>query len=820
MPTSFAKPINLISTAVGAPYTPGDGVLTVISASGLTLDAGEWVRVVIKVGTAIQTILKATSVSGNVLTLDNPAAIDGYSDVSIVFGATAQLLITAGAFSDIHTAVNTLETSKAPLASPSFTGAPTGDASSMTVLATSSTTARSLAVREAQVFNVKDWGAVGNGGGDDAPAINALLHFLVSRSSPDGAGVPQTVYFPAGNYKLLSPIVFSKHVQRPDLFTSGTPWNGLHIKGEGVSTQIFNGVNFSTDIIRTEDCTEMIIENLRIVCGNRLTNPQTAALHVTAVLSGQNVVLNNIKINGNNNCFVGIGLSLEYDNDLSQVRLYNCTIQDCNPSTLDGGLSVALLSGSVPATNPVTTPGIPGAGIKIGNGLSGNVLDVFAFGCRMIRTHIGVWLNATPICWYGGNFEECSVSDFFLSGGTSGNIKIDGYRSELPNQTWHSFGGGSIGPLSLSNISSVAWFGWTWNYTPIDNTVGTMTLGLQEHYVVVHRFNGTIIMQNLDYTNPKDSHIGVAPIPRYNITAASNVVAMGCTGGSYGDTADAVQTALYNTGGLNSGLNFFVTPGLSRDVGGNLGVPNANPLGFLCNYPARFSSFIEVGLRNVLEVTWPPVAGYYQRGGSMILRKLIDPVSAPTFVSSTGTGSTYYYYSYIAVDQVGNQTLVSPLSSGIPNSSTLSVSNTNTISIPRVLGASYYIVLVATGPTSGGPTSSTTAIVTTPSQGGVVPNYYWNPYRLNDPTLSNFLYTDESGTTTSVSHVLPTRNTTADLTVDGFLNTTGGIALDATYPGTGGTEINGAQTASITDATTQKMVQTIWNCLRNKGLVA
>lgn len=41
-----------------------------------------------------------------------------------------------------------------------------------------------------------------------------------------------------------------------------------------------------------------------------------------------------------------------------------------------------------------------------------------------------------------------------------------------------------------------------------------------------------------------------------------------------------------------------------------------------------------------------------------------------------------------------------------------------------------------------------------------------------------------------------------------------------TYPGTGSGECNGAQTASVTDATTQQMIQTVYNCLRQAGLLA
>lgn len=59
-------------------------------------------------------------------------------------------------------------------------------------LATGSTTARTLAARAADVFNVKDYGAVGDGLTDDSTAINAALTADLTTGG--------VVYFPAGVY--------------------------------------------------------------------------------------------------------------------------------------------------------------------------------------------------------------------------------------------------------------------------------------------------------------------------------------------------------------------------------------------------------------------------------------------------------------------------------------------------------------------------------------------------------------------------------------------------------------------------------------------
>jgi hypothetical protein len=71
-----------------------------------------------------------------------------------------------------------------------------GNGSSLTATATGSTTARSLANRFADVVNVKDFGAVGDGDADDTAAIQAAIN----------AGGNRSVYIPQGTYKVTDKI--------------------------------------------------------------------------------------------------------------------------------------------------------------------------------------------------------------------------------------------------------------------------------------------------------------------------------------------------------------------------------------------------------------------------------------------------------------------------------------------------------------------------------------------------------------------------------------------------------------------------------------
>jgi hypothetical protein len=127
MPTSFAKPINNITTTVAAPYTAGSGSLKVASAAGITLGGSQWIRVSTFRSGAPLSILKATAVSGNVLTI--AGAADGYTDVNLISGDAAELRVTAGALAELHTAVNALETR---IAGSTVTGNIPGNAASIT----------------------------------------------------------------------------------------------------------------------------------------------------------------------------------------------------------------------------------------------------------------------------------------------------------------------------------------------------------------------------------------------------------------------------------------------------------------------------------------------------------------------------------------------------------------------------------------------------------------------------------------------------------------------------------------------------------------
>jgi len=108
-----------------------------------------------------------------------------------------------------------------------------GSASSATALATGSTTARTLANRFADVVNVKDFGAVGDGVADDTVAIQAAINSIGSKGG--------LVYFPAGTYLVSSTITISK--------------DKTYLQGQGNNSIITRNTDYGNTFVFTGNTT-------------------------------------------------------------------------------------------------------------------------------------------------------------------------------------------------------------------------------------------------------------------------------------------------------------------------------------------------------------------------------------------------------------------------------------------------------------------------------------------------------------------------------------------------------------------------------------
>ena len=143
-----------------------------------------------------------------------------------------------------------------------------GNASSSTALATGSSTSRTLANRFADVVNVKDFGAVGDGVSDDTAAIQAAVTFAASSGS--------LVQLGAGTYKASSSITSSS----------------LKIAGQGVSGTTINFTGATGGFIVTQGVisNKVEIRDLKITAGASVVDRAIKVDCTAQVLSGPQYV--------------------------------------------------------------------------------------------------------------------------------------------------------------------------------------------------------------------------------------------------------------------------------------------------------------------------------------------------------------------------------------------------------------------------------------------------------------------------------------------------------------------------------------------------
>lgn len=142
------------------------------------------------------------------------ASVDGTQAIIGVGGVDQMTVSNAG----VVTANSFVGNVTGNVTGGTISGTISGNASSATALATGSTTARTLANRFADVVNVKDFGAIGNGVADDTAAIQAALN--------SGKAI---VFLPEGNYKITAPLVISENVTLEGTLqpmTTGALWDG------------------------------------------------------------------------------------------------------------------------------------------------------------------------------------------------------------------------------------------------------------------------------------------------------------------------------------------------------------------------------------------------------------------------------------------------------------------------------------------------------------------------------------------------------------------------------------------------------------------
>lgn len=139
----------------------------------------------------------------------------------------------------------------------------TNSISNATAVAAGSTTSRTLAARFADVFNVKNYGAIGDGVTNDTTAIQAAIAAACSHTV-NGQSVGGTVYFPAGNYKFTSTLTITT--------------SNVYLKGDGPGASfLYPTINATADAIYfAANCQR--VGAIDIAIYNQISDPTDGAM--------------------------------------------------------------------------------------------------------------------------------------------------------------------------------------------------------------------------------------------------------------------------------------------------------------------------------------------------------------------------------------------------------------------------------------------------------------------------------------------------------------------------------------------------------------
>jgi hypothetical protein len=123
--------------------------------------------------------------------------------------------------------------------------------------ATGASTLRTMPERLAEIVNVKDFGAVGNGTTNDTAAIQAAFDAAYGTSTaPNGSSgfANRTVFFPPGNYMTTAPLILHS-------------LEGAHIMGSGQTATQIKNVTLASTVIKTNGCARTVFEHLTLIAG-------------------------------------------------------------------------------------------------------------------------------------------------------------------------------------------------------------------------------------------------------------------------------------------------------------------------------------------------------------------------------------------------------------------------------------------------------------------------------------------------------------------------------------------------------------------------
>ncbi len=273
----------------------------------------------------------------------------------------------------------------------------------------------------AEVVNVRDYGARGDGTADDTAAIQAAIDAAIQAGNPASTTrkALRPVYLPQGSYKITAPLnVLSVQGFRmygdgleSFLSVSGTLAQALRL--HGVAYSEFEGFG-----IRGATAADTVTSAITLDWDPAVTSRSSTA---TAF---RRIDVRNLKyVNG-----FAFGLSS------AAYQVDNVTVEKCSATG-------QWVSGDTTWWQH---------GFISGSGSHGNPVNHDYVGCVASSNRYNCWANATNVHWFGGSVGGAEA-DFRQTG--SRPFSAEGFRSELSQRLFSQAGGaGYLTPVSLRDV--------------------------------------------------------------------------------------------------------------------------------------------------------------------------------------------------------------------------------------------------------------------------------------------------------------------------------------------------------------------------------
>ena len=417
-----------------------------------------------------------------------------------------------------------------------------GNISNSTAIATGSTTARSLANRFADVVNVKDFGAVGDGVTDDTAAIQAAVIASNGRS----------IYLPYGTYKITNTINFSgKHIfsdsaarldSSTNVVLAGSTTNpAFYSNQRGILEGFSITGNLLAPLIRIDSTNDTVIRDMFLNLGTNLIDILGTSFYITidncrfyecsgswvsgvsASSQGFDLFISNCRGTASNAYNQQFGF---YFQGLGSIIMSDCQFAPCFAQV--ACFHVATLA--------------PLAGVQM---ISNVVFENYTEGP-------GVYLNCTS----GNPAKYFQFSNCYIAGGgsTKSAVEINNGVSNVFTNTY--FTGNNFAFLAVSDVRSTVFQGCQFQVlnTPIRADASVTKIGA---YFTDCIYGGGfpfvylpyLAASQIDYITARGGYLGsnANPIdlPSRNIKQDISVF-----GSNYGPLQKAIYTGTLNASGV------------------------------------------------------------------------------------------------------------------------------------------------------------------------------------------------------------------------------------------------------------------------------